>query len=139
MTSPSSRFWKGFELFYALYAGVVIWLLWRHQASSPAERFAVNGMLALWCVALIAVLLKLPGARWMALAAVLPVIGMLLFISSLRIAFIWNHGGMDCGTCDGSPLAFLVDWIFEAALLAPAIFICVWLRRTKRRGVLDAG
>ena len=34
-----------------------------------------------------------------------------------RIAFLLRHGGMDCSTCDGSPLVFLYQWCIESAFL----------------------
>jgi hypothetical protein len=131
MASSKSNFWKGFTVFYAIYAGAIIWLLWRHHATAAAEDFTFKAMLALWCAALVTVLLKVRWSQWVALAAFAPVIGWLLFLSVRRMAFIVEHGGMDCDTCDGSPMAFLLGWIFEAAFLIPGIFVCFWLLRAK--------
>jgi len=34
-----------------------------------------------------------------------------------RLTFIIDHGGMDCATCDGSPVAFLIQWGVELVVL----------------------
>jgi hypothetical protein len=59
--------------------------------------------------------------------------GVLLYRTSRCVAFIVEHGGMDCATYDGSPLAFLLDWMMELFQLIPGLFLCVWLARSKQR------
>ena len=58
MASSNPNFWKGFTVFYAIYAGAIIWLLWSLHAKIVEVDFAAKVTLALWCAALITVLLK---------------------------------------------------------------------------------
>jgi hypothetical protein len=59
VASSKPNFWKGFTVFYAIYAGAIIWLLWNLHAKIVEVYFAANVTLALWCAALITVLLKI--------------------------------------------------------------------------------
>jgi hypothetical protein len=58
VASSKPNFWKGFTVFYAIYAGAIIWLLWNLHAKIVEVDFAAKVTLALWCAALITVLLK---------------------------------------------------------------------------------
>jgi hypothetical protein len=67
--------------------------------------------------------------RWMAwgtLVAFAAVSLVLVAQSTRRIAFIIEHGGMDCATCDGSPVAFLIGWGVELFVLGIALLLS-WL------------
>jgi hypothetical protein len=54
-----------------------------------------------------------------------------------RIAFIIEHGGMDCATCDGSPVAFLIGWGVELSVLVMALLL-TWLAWRRLRHVPKA-
>lgn len=45
----------------------------------------------------------------------------------LRIGFVIRHGGMDCASCQGSPLVFLFHWLLESAVLFPGILSALFL------------
>ena len=53
----------------------------------------------------------------MALAALLWL--PLAWQTSQRIAFMLRHGGMDCASCEASPLAFLIGLVFEQWFFLP--------------------
>ena len=119
---------------YAVYAAIVIGFLWlSHGDNASLGNVALWTTLVLWIAGLISVSLKVRWSHWVALAAFAPVIGVLLVQFGRRIAFIAEHAGMDCDTCNASPVAFLLGWIAEVALLIPGIFLCVWLLRGNRQ------
>ena len=45
----------------------------------------------------------------------------------LRVGFVVKHGGMDCASCQGSPLLFAWYWLIETAILLPGLFLLGWL------------
>lgn len=67
--------------------------------------------------------------RWAARGTLVIFAGVSLVIIAQtlrRMAFIVQHGGMDCATCDGSPVAFLIGWSVELFVLAIALRLS-WL------------
>lgn len=60
---------------------------------------------------------KIFGAA-VALVLLSPLASLLLVQLVRRLGFIIRHGGMDCATCDGSPMAFLVAMVFEMGMMA---------------------
>jgi hypothetical protein len=124
------------RIFYVIYAAAVVFFLWNSQGDTVAKDFGLKATLVLWCIGLLTVPFKVRGSQWVALAAFAPLIGLLLFQSGSRVAFILEHGGMDCATCNASPMAFLLGWIMECILLVPAIFLCIWLVRGVRPRVV---
>jgi hypothetical protein len=38
-----------------------------------------------------------------------------------RLGFVLRNGGMDCTTCQASPLLFLINWIIESSILFPGL------------------
>jgi hypothetical protein len=67
--------------------------------------------------------------RWMAwgILVVFAAVSLVLVAQCIRrIAFIIEHGGMDCATCDGSPVAFLIGWGVELFVLGIALLLS-WL------------
>ena len=77
--------------------------------------------LSSWAVA--AVLAAGNPARFGSAALSLTAIPFLvvLFAWLYRFAFFVKHGGMDCYTCEGSPLVFLYQWGIESALLVAGV------------------
>lgn len=53
-----------------------------------------------------------------ALVLLSPLALLLLVRLVRRLGFIIRHGGMDCATCDGAPMAFLVAMVFEMGMMA---------------------
>jgi hypothetical protein len=116
---------------YAAYAAIIIGFLWLSHGDSLVGNVALWVTLALWCMGLVAVFFNVWWSRWVALAAFAPVMGVLLFQFGSRVAFIAEHGGLDCDTCNASPMAFLLGWSAQVVLLIPGIFLCVWLLRNQ--------
>ena len=121
------------RVFFAIYAVAVIGFSYLQQADSMLGRLVLWGYMALWAAALIIVMMRMRWWPWVGLAAIVPLIGMLLVNSILRVAFIVEHGGMDCATCNGSPAAFVLVWAHELIFLVPGIALSLWLVRTLRR------
>lgn len=120
------------RIFFLIYAALVIALLTYFHSDTAAINLAIWAILVLWVAAFVFAVLRPQGWRWVALGAFAPFIAELVHRSSRYIAFIVEHGGMDCGTCDGSPMAFLLDWSAEIILLVPGLCLCVWLARLRR-------
>jgi hypothetical protein len=121
------------RIFFAIYAVAVIGLSYLQLVDSLLGRLALWGYMALWAAALIMVTMRTRWWPWVGLAAIVPLVGMLLVNSILRVAFILEHRGMDCATCNGSPAAFVLLWAHELVFLLPGIVLCLWLVRTLRR------
>jgi hypothetical protein len=121
------------RIFFMIFAAIVVALLTRIHGHTLTIDIVVWAILGLWVAALVFAILRPQGWRWVALAALAPLISELLHRTSRYIAFIVEHGGMDCGACNGSPLAFLLDWTMELFLLIPGLFLCTWLARLKQR------
>jgi ATP/ADP translocase len=123
------------RIFYAIYAvGAIGFLyLYLQQVGSLPGRLALWGHITLCVAALIAVAMRMRRWPWVGLAAVVPLVGILLVDSVLYIAFIIEHRGLDCGTCDGSPMALILNWAFELIFLIPGLVLCLWMARTIRR------
>jgi hypothetical protein len=94
--------------FFIIYATIVIGFLSFQQVDSLLSQLMLWGYVALWVAGLIMVAPKLRLSSWGGLAALVPLIAILLVQTGFRTAFIVEHGGTDCGTCDGSPMAFLL-------------------------------
>ncbi|ODU46189.1 hypothetical protein [uncultured Aquimonas sp.] len=45
----------------------------------------------------------------------------------LRVGFVVKNGGMDCGSCQGSPLLFGYYWLIETLILMPGLLLLGWL------------
>ncbi len=120
------------RIFYAIYAVVIILLLWNSNGDTTVKNLALKAILALWCAGLLSVSLKVRGSEWVALAGFVPLIGFLLFQTGTRLNFILEHGGMDCPSCNASPMAFVLGWITELSLLVPGVVLCLWLIRRAR-------
>lgn len=122
------------KILYTLYAVAIVLLSWNLEGDTQVKEAVVKGDLALWCVALPAILANWRRAEYLALTAFLPVIGLLTFQMASRIAFVIEHGGMDCPHCDASPMAFLLGAALEAVFLVIGVALCIWLvRRVRRR------
>lgn len=57
------------------------------------------------------------AAIWSGLVMLLPFVALFTFQQLRRLFFIAKHGGMDCATCNGSPMAFLIGWALETLVL----------------------
>jgi hypothetical protein len=91
---------------------------------------------AVWCLA--AILLP-RGSRWswsLSLLFNALLSALLTMQCTRRLWFILQHGGMDSADQPGSPMAFLIGWTLEIALLSPAVVFSIWL--ILRRGCLVA-
>jgi hypothetical protein len=65
----------------------------------------------------------------------LPLLGLLSAKWIARVGFVIRHSGMDCASCQGSPLLFLWGWIIDSLVLAPGlIFVGLLLWGRYRRG-----
>ena len=126
------------RVFYVIYAALMILLLWGSYGDTVAKDLALKAVLALWCVALLTMLLNVRNSEWVALSAFVPLMGVLLFQVVGRVIFIVEHGGMDCPKCNGSPMAFLMGWIMEAILLVTGTLLCIWLVRRLKSSVLKS-
>jgi len=118
---------------YLLYAAAICTLLVTIRSSSVFVTATAGAVLALWVVSLIALFFRRRWAYWGCLAAFVPIAAVLISQSIRRIAFVLEYGGMDCPTCDASPLAFLLGWATELVILLPGLAFCWWLWRTVRR------
>lgn len=60
----------------------------------------------------------------------------LAVISLFRIVFVFRHGGMDCASCEGSPMVFLWHWYMESAILLPGLVaaLLLWCSARNRAG-----
>jgi len=118
---------------YALYAAALCALLATIRSPSLIVTVTAGAVLAVWAVSLIALFFRQHWAYWGCLAAFVPIAGVLVFQSIRRVAFILEHGGMDCATCDASPLALLLGWATELVVLLPGLAFSWWLWRSVRR------
>lgn len=126
------------------------------QASVPASLWLARLLFAIWIVVVSALpyvlaLLrsKEPGAASLALATI-GLLGAFAVLTSLRalkpavvlvtlalaplvlkwllrVGFVVKHGGMDCGSCQGSPLLFGYYWSVETLILLPGLLLVGWL------------
>lgn len=99
--------------------------------SSPAGWLWL-GLFSAWLAAAVGVVLRVAWARSVSLLCFVPFAAVLLFVSLGRIVFLLRHGGMDCATCQGSPLLFLWHWHIELLLLAPGLVLAFWFWRSSR-------
>ena len=118
---------------YLLYAAAICALLATIRSPSLFVSEATLAVLALWIISLAGLFFRRRWAYWGCLAAFVPIAGVLISQSVRRIAFILEHGDMDCPTCNASPLAFLLGWTIELAILLPGLAFCWWLWRSVRR------
>lgn len=65
------------------------------------------------------------------LMALLPLAILLIGQFARRLLFVIRHGGMDCATCQGSPLAFVIGWGIESL----ALLLVGWLIHRLRRSL----
>lgn len=87
------------------------------------------GYILIWTGTAIA---SISGRRTLALLAMaLTTIALLpvAFQWMRRVAFVVKYGGMDCYTCQSSPMPFLFHWCIESAVLFPGL-ACVALLAT---------
>lgn len=126
------------------------------QASVPASLWLARLLFAIWIVVVSALpyvlaLLrsKEPGAASLALATI-GLLGAFAVLTSLRalkpamvlvtlalaplvlkwllrVGFVVKHGGMDCSSCQGSPLLFGYYWSVETLILLPGLLLVGWL------------
>ena len=118
---------------YLLYAAAICTLLVTIRSSSVFVTATAGAVLALWVVSLIALFFRRRWAYWGCLAAFVPIAAVLISQSIRRISFVLEYGGMDCPTCDASPLAFLLGWATELVIFLPGLAFCWRLWRTVRR------
>jgi hypothetical protein len=78
--------------------------------------------------------------RWISMGMlVIPAaVSLVLVAQSIRrITFVIEHGGIDCATCDGSPVAFLIGWGVELLVLLVALLL-TWFAWRRLRHVPKA-
>ena len=118
--------------FYAIYATLMISILLSSQREDGTVKLLLSSCAILWVSGLPFVLFGQSRFHQLAYAAPFVQAALLILPSFWRIAFILKYGGMDCGACNGSPMAFLLDWVFELMLLIPAVALCIWMTQARR-------
>ena len=121
------------RVFYAIYAIAVIGLLCIQRAESLPWRLALWADIALSIAGLIMVTLKMRWSSWVGLAAIVPFLAMSLLHNVLYIEFVVEHRGLDCATCNGSPVVLIMSWTLELIFFIPGIVLLLWLARTPRQ------
>lgn len=100
------------------------WLLALFGSSEPAA--AAIALAVMGSLAAVAVL----GSR-RAMKPVMALVALALLPLALkwllRLGFVIQHGGMDCASCQGSPLLFGYYWMIETAILVPGLLLVGWL------------
>ena len=121
------------KLLYGIYGLSMIGLLAISRGETPIANVILWALIALWTTALASLFF---GARWfrgLALAALIPVLAVLVFQFGRRIAFIIINGGMEEASSGfGSPVAFLIGWTAESVALIPGLALFIWLWRSGR-------
>lgn len=125
----------------------ILWVLYVLSVSAflarsgqpPASRLGWLWLVVfcVWVLTSVGVLFRISWARAATLLCFLSFAGVLLFRSVARIAFVLPHGGMDCASCQGSPLVFLWQWQVELLLLLPGLFLAFWFWRSSRPAVAN--
>lgn len=77
---------------------------------------------ALACLLAMAAAFNLRALR-LSLGLSLLLLGLLSARWIARVGFVITHGGMDCASCQGSPLLFLWGWIIDTLILAPGLIL----------------
>jgi len=72
-------------------------------------------------------------AIWSGLVFLTPFVAVLGFQQLQRIFFILEHGGMDCYTCNSSPMAFLIGWVLETLVLTFLLLVFIPLVKAARK------
>ena len=72
-------------------------------------------------------------AIWSGLVLLTPFVAVLGLQQLQRILFVLEHGGMDCYTCNASPMAFLIGWVLETLALTLLLLIFIPLVKTVRK------
>ena len=83
-------------------------------------------LFAVWLASALGVVLRASWARRLSLICFAPFALALAFVSAGRILFVLRNGGMDCSTCQGSPLVFLWHWQIELLLFVPGVLLAFW-------------
>jgi hypothetical protein len=121
------------RIFYTIYAAIVVGLMGLNVGDSVMINLVQCGWMALWAAGAILMNLRARRFRWVALVPLVPLIGLLLVQSGRSVAFILEHRGLDCATCNASPIAFVLHWGIEIILLVPGALLCILLVRRLRR------
>ena len=132
MAGRSTQSLDFMRIVYFAYATIVIAVLALMGSPEQWKELAFRVIMVLWVGAFATMLLRWRRAEWLALVAFAPILAVLLMQTASRVGFVVEHRGMDCATCNSSPLAFLLGWSLELAFLVPAVVLCVWLWRTVR-------
>ena len=85
-----------------------------------------------WVASALGVAVNAAWARRLSLACFAPFAIALTLVSLGRVLFVLRNGGMDCATCQGSPLVFLWQWQIELMLLVPGVLLAIWFWRSTR-------
>ena len=107
------------RILYALYAFIILFFTWRFHGETQAIDIARKIVIALWIGALAAVFAEWKYARHLALAAFAPVFAFLVYETTLRYSI------------PGASIV-LSQALFEIALFAGGVVLCVWLLRTRK-------
>ncbi|MDR1935095.1 MAG: hypothetical protein LBS49_05875 [Candidatus Accumulibacter sp.] len=121
-------------VFVALAVGGVISLVrWQLTPGNLFLALYLAGWLGLSLAAITRKRKIMFSALALTVLALLPLAAVFLF----RVGFVLKHGGMDCFTCEGSPLLFLYYWVIESAILFPGLAAAGLLWHSARVRAVD--
>ncbi|HEX7124249.1 MAG TPA: hypothetical protein VF406_00550 [Thermodesulfobacteriota bacterium] len=130
-----SRGFRSWAVVLTGYAGLLTWWI---TGGTGSWGWVRGGLLVFFVSGVVAGVGGLAGSRWAerwgaVFAAAGLATGGALFLA--RIVFVVRHGGMDCYDCNGSPVAFLIGWIWEqgAVTVPSGLIMRLWWRERAAR------
>lgn len=137
MTEPAPRATSAFARYGAwlhvvFVLAVAAWVASITRWDTTTHSVVLGVFLVAWSAAGLAALARRRIAMRLALCLSAIVLAPLLWMLLLRVGFVLRYGGMDCASCQASPMLFLWYWMIETAILVPGLVAVFALWRAMR-------
>ena len=118
----------------SVYAAIVLYVVGPPVGSFPPLRIALMGLAGIGLTGGLTMLAGRPLGAKLGRAYVYGMLALGAMLLLGRVGYILRHGGMDSAEEPGSPLAFLLGWIFEQVCVTlPSLTLALALRWARPR------
>ena len=126
------------KVVFSIYAGLALWMLWQGTSTTVTEQVIIVTLMLLWGSALVTALLNLGAFRWVAVAALTPLLVLFVVFLWRRLGVLITQDVSACSTCSSSQRINLIQSIVLIGLIAWGGTLLRWVLR-KPRGRAAAG
>jgi hypothetical protein len=124
------------KVIFTIYAGLALWMLWQGTSTTVAEQVIIVTLMLLLGSALVMALLNQSAFRWVAVAALTPLLVLFVVFLWRRLGVLITQDVAACSTCSASQRVNLIQSIVLIGLIAWGGALLRWVLRKPRGGTV---